>query len=62
MSHNEKLNSNKGIIIGFYVYLILLGIDSIFSIMSSFTMFVIGIVISFASGFLLNLKDKKTKK
>ncbi|MBM7646762.1 hypothetical protein JOD45_002996 [Scopulibacillus daqui] len=67
MSEDEVVNSNKGLIFGFYIYLFLLAINSIYSmyyskdLMSSFTILIIGLIVALVFEAILNIKNKVKK-
>lgn len=63
MTDKESNNWDKGCIVGFYVFLILLFIDHIYSyisnngVFSNGVIFWVGLISVFAVGFILDMKD-----
>ena len=64
MTKTESYNWNKGAILGFYIYMLLLFIDQTYSILfasnllSSSVIFWTGLIVVFGYELILNLKDK----
>ncbi|TFD99466.1 DUF2871 family protein [Jeotgalibacillus salarius] len=65
MSENEVQNSTRSLVFGFYVFLLLLALNNVYhlinnkDLMSSFSIFTIGLVLTFGYEFILNMKKSK---
>jgi hypothetical protein len=68
MSKTESDNWNKGAILGFYTYMLLLFIDQTYNLLfdsnllSSSLIFWIGLLVAFGLQFILNLRTKSKIK
>ncbi|MBM7578613.1 hypothetical protein JOD21_001273 [Jeotgalibacillus terrae] len=69
MSESEVKNSTRGSVFGFYVFLFLLALNNFYylifdeNLMTSFSIFTIGIILTFGYEFILNRRNtKKTQQ
>ncbi len=65
MTDKEKGNWTRGAVLGFYTYLLVLGLNEVYylrfskKILSSTMIFWSGLIVAFASELILNLIDRK---